>query len=530
MGQHPKVFPEAIPEGLPPLRKINHEIRLISGKELRNIPTYSISARWANDMSLWINEMVEQGIIERKGVHGAAPIFAQEKKDKIRMRPLVDLTARNEITIKDDEMIPNQRMILNSLRRARYRSKIDLSNAYFQTRVEPKDVDKNGFKSLFECFVSKVMLQGDMNTPGTFMRILSDLFADYPGQFRWIYIDDILIYSDTEQDHLKHIAIVYNKLKQAQFYTSRKKSEFFAASMDVLGHIIDNRGLRASPEKIARIEAWTSPKNKKQVQEFVGVVNYISQFIPHWASIPAPLTSLTGIEEFVWTATHDHTMDNIKRATAYSQIMKPIDHESALPIWLITDASATGVGAWVGPGKTADTARPAALHSRKFSNTQMNYGTTDKDVLAIVDAITAFYHLLAGNEFTIVTDHQPLIYLKTSKTATKKQFRWRGYIGQFRTKNIYQPGQWNYLADALSRLYTEDKRYPHTVQDPTQEDSDSDTSPLTHFTESDPEDMSRFEILEVNNNHKHSDCSSDCSIHRAVLDPRDYRNKDPINN
>jgi len=160
------------------------------------------------DMSLWIKEKVEQGIIERKAVHGAAPIFAQEKKDKIRMRPLVDLTARNEITIKDDETILNPRMILNSLGRARYRSKIDLSDAYFQTRVEPQDVDKNSFKSPFGCFVSKVMLQGDMNAPGTFMRIMSDLFADYLGQFMWVYIDNILIYCDTEQDHLKHIAIV----------------------------------------------------------------------------------------------------------------------------------------------------------------------------------------------------------------------------------------------------------------------------------------------------------------------------------
>ena len=170
--------------------------------------------------------------------------------------------------------------------------------------------------------------------------------------------------------------------------------------------------------------------------------------------------------------------------------MKPMDHESALPIWLITDASDTGVGAWVGQGETADTARPAALHSRKFSNAQMNYGTTDKEALAIIDALTAFHHLLAGNEFTIVTDHQPLMYLKTSKTPTKKLLRWRGFIGQFRTKIVYRPGQWNYLADALSRLYTEDKNYPHTAKDPTQEDSESDNTPLTHYIESDFEGMS----------------------------------------
>jgi len=206
------------------------------------------------------------------------------------MRPLVDLIVRNEITIKDDETISNQRMILNSLGRTRYRSKIDLSVAYFQTRVEPKDVDKNGVISPFGCFVSKVMLQGEMNALGTFMRIVSDLFADYLGQFMGLYIDDILISSDTEQDHLKHIAMVYDKLKQAQFYATRKKSEFFAASMDVLGHIMGDQGLRASPEKIARIEAWTTPQKKKQLQQFLGVVNYISQYIQHLASIKVPVT------------------------------------------------------------------------------------------------------------------------------------------------------------------------------------------------------------------------------------------------
>ena len=146
MNQHPEVFLEVIPEELPPLRKINHEICLKPGTDLGTLPTCSIPERWAKDMSKWINEKIEQGIIERKMVHGAAPIFAQEKKDKVRMRPVVDLTARNEITIQDDETIPDQRIILNSLGRARYRSKIDLSDAYFQTRVEPKDVDKNDFK------------------------------------------------------------------------------------------------------------------------------------------------------------------------------------------------------------------------------------------------------------------------------------------------------------------------------------------------------------------------------------------------
>ena len=131
----------------------------------------------------------------------------------------------------------------------------------------------------------------------------------------------------------------------------------------------------------------------------------------------------------MWTATHDHAMENVKRAAAHNQTMKPFDHELALPIWLITNPSKTGVRAWVGQGETADTPRLAALHSRKFSNAQMYYDTTDKEALALarVDGLTAFHHLLAGNKFTIVTDHQPLKDLKTSRTPTKKRLRWRGF-------------------------------------------------------------------------------------------------------
>src|ERR1700712_112591 len=117
------------------------------------------------------------------------------------------------------------------------------------------------------------MLQRDMNRPGTFMRIMSDLFANYLGDFLWVYIHDILIYSDTGKDQMKHIAMVCDKLSEAQFYASRKKSEFFAQSMDVRDHIIDEEDLKASPVKITRIEAWTTPKNKKQPQEFRGIVN-----------------------------------------------------------------------------------------------------------------------------------------------------------------------------------------------------------------------------------------------------------------
>jgi len=222
---------------------------------------------------------------------------------------------------------------------------------------------------------------------------------------------------------LKHIAAICNKLTGAQFYTSRKKSEFFAARIEVLGHIIDDEGLKTAPEKTAKIEAWTTPTTKRQLQEFLSVVNYISKFLPHIGTLTAPLTALTGTAEFVWTALHDAAMTNIKKLIAGACIMKPVDYKSGVQIWLITDTSLSGCGAWVGQGDTPETARPAALYRRKFTDAQHNYGTTDTEALAIIDSLSALSHILKDAEFTIVTDHQPLTRLNGANKLSGRRIR-----------------------------------------------------------------------------------------------------------
>jgi len=273
------------------------------------------------------------------------------------------------------------------------------------------------------------------------MRIMSDLMEDFLGKFVWVYIDNILIFSDTEEDHLKHIAAICNKLKGAQFYASSKKCEFFAPRIEVLGHIIDDEELKPDPEMIAKIEVWTTPSTKRQLQEFLGVVNYISKFLPHIATLTAPLTALTGTAEFVWTAVRDAAMTNIKKLIAGARIMKPKDYKSGVAIWLITDASLSGYGAWVGQGDTPETARPVALDCRKFTDAQHHYRTTDKEALAIIDALSALNHILRDAEFTIVTDQQPLTRLKGANELSRRRIHWGNLISAYTAKIVYRSGK-----------------------------------------------------------------------------------------
>jgi len=140
-------------------------------------------------------------------------------------------------------------------------------------------------------------MQGDMNAPATFVRVMEDLFHKELGDYVWVYIEDIFIFSNTFKDHIQHVTTVCDKLRKAGFYANPKKSMFFAEKLEILGHMIDDDSLHPVPEKIRSIMDWTKPKNQKELECFNGMVNYISQFLLHASTITAPLTELTGNAE-----------------------------------------------------------------------------------------------------------------------------------------------------------------------------------------------------------------------------------------
>jgi len=142
-------------------------------------------------------------------------------------------------------------------------------------------------------------MQGDMHAPATFVRVMEELFHKELGDYVWVYIDDISIFSNTFKDHIQHVTTVYDKLRIAGFYLNPKKRVFFAEILEILGHMIDEDGQHHAPERIHSIMDWTRPKNQKELECFNGMVNYISQFLPHAATITAPLTELSGNAEWL---------------------------------------------------------------------------------------------------------------------------------------------------------------------------------------------------------------------------------------
>ena len=183
------------------------------------------------------------------------------------------------------------------------------------------------------------------------------------------------------------------------------------------------------------------------------MVNYISQFIPHIATITAPLTKLSGNAEWLWSDLQEAAFEAVKRAADKHKVLRPIDYNKPNMIWLFTDASPTDTGSWIGQGPTRDAARHAAFHSRKLMPSQSNYPTHQQETLAIIEAIEAFAPHLLHRQFTVVTDYATLTKLMTQKNVNGRQQRWLTHISHIDFKIEYQPGAKNFLADYLSRIH-----------------------------------------------------------------------------
>ena len=320
----PKVFGKEVPQGLPAVLMIMHRRSLIDQTKLLKTPTLKAPQALIPKYKAWISKQIKTGIHHRTSVPGGARMFVKAKCDgKIRL--LGDPRFRNDNTQADHTQISGQNLILNTVARGRFRTKIDLSDANCKTRVHPDDVKYNTIKTPFGGFTSEVMIRGDMNAPGTFVRTMKDLFHHELGKNISVYIEDIFVFSDTFEEHVKDVANACSKLQNDGDYANPKKSVFFATKCDILGQMIDDDGIHPAPEEMRTIMNWTRPDSQKEPQRFTGMVNYISQFILHIATITAPLRELSGNAEWLWTDRQEAAFEADKRAADKHKVLRPID-------------------------------------------------------------------------------------------------------------------------------------------------------------------------------------------------------------
>ena len=259
------------------------------------------------------------------------------------------------------------------------------------------------------------MQQGDCNGPATFVKLMNWIFAEQIEGDVYIYLGDILIFSTTKEERIASLKKVCNKLRQYKLFGNPSKTIILPDALSILGHTIMSQGLSAEPQKILKVDKWSTPTKRKELQGFMGMVNYLSTYVLHLATVAAPLTSLCGdTVKFKWEPIHDTSLQQVKHIISAEAILKPINYEWTDSIFLITDASVKGIEAWIGQGPSMQDIQPAAFYSRKFKPAELNYSVTEKETLVIIDRLRHFQPQLNGTQMMMLTDHAAcLAFLKT---------------------------------------------------------------------------------------------------------------------
>ena len=450
---------ESQPDRLPPLREINHRIPLVDESKRHHYRQPRCPEAFREALLTKINRYTAAGWWEPVTTSQAVPMLCVPKssKNQHELRTVFDLREQNANTHKDLTPMPDQDAIRHAVAKAKYRSKCDISNAYELIRVEPKDVWKTAFSTIYGTFISNVMQQGDCNAPSTFQRFVTHLFREHIGKFVHVYLDDIFIFSDTIEDHEKHLRIILDILRDAEMTLNPKKCDFYSEQMDCLGHVIDNQGIHADASKMSQVQEWRTPRNYHDVQRFLGLVQYVQHFLPNVSAFTAPLSSMTqNGHEFAWRPVHEKAFQEIKALASQTPILKPINPKSPEPIWVICDASTSGVGAVYGQGPKWENCRPAGFMSKKFQEAQHNYRVFEMETLAILEALLKWEDKLLGRKFTVVTDHKALEFFSKQRKLSGRQARWAEYLSRFDFEIRYVQGKDNIVADSLSRYYKSD--------------------------------------------------------------------------
>jgi hypothetical protein len=446
---------ELPPNQRAPFRPVNHSIPLIDPNEHIRPKVIPIPDKYRDQFAAHTNKFVESGWWQPQALQSACALFAVPKADRTKARFVINLKPRNANTRKMHTPLPDMRAVRNLIASFPYRSKLDFKNAYEQIRVETADVPNTGMATPLGTFVSLVMQQGDCNAPETMHRVCYMMFRRCIGRFLDGFYDDWFVYSRTRRAHLRYLRIVFTTLRWYRFLLSREKLSCFAPSMEILGAVVADDGISVIPERWDTIRSWPKPRNPKDVQRFMGTINWMSDHVPRLSEIAAPITRLTGKVQWNWTPSCDLAFDTLKDLVP--QKLSPLNwslvDSGAERVFLFTDASIFGCGGWLGQGPTRELARPFRFFSAKFNPAQKNYHTTDQELLAVLASVLKFREHLIGRRFTVVSDHMPLrTYWTQPPKQTRRHVRMWETLSGFDFDWEFTSGRSNAIADSLSRL------------------------------------------------------------------------------
>ena len=445
-------YEDIISDDVPTLKedmKFEHVIEL---KEDANIPKkkmYRLTPREKDVMDQQIRELLDKGLIQPSiSPYGAPVIFAKKADGSLRM--CIDYRELNSQTKINRYPLPNIQDLFDVIGKAKYFTKLDLKSGYHQIRMQIGSIEITGFLTPYGHYEWLVMPFGLTNAPSTFQSIMNHILEVFLNKFVVVYLDDILIFSDTLEEHVKHVETVLKVLKDNNFTLAKKKCEWAKTEISYLGHVIGNGEIKPDDQKISIIKDWKRPENVKQVQQFIGFINYYHKFIRNFAQIAKPLFELLRKDvRFTWKQDQENAFKQLKESLLNYQCLKSPDVNR--PFTVYTDASDYAIGS-VLMQENDGILETVSMRSRSLRGAEMNYSTYDKELLAVHDAFKHWRCYLDGNKSTFYTDHNPLVHLFKQERLNNRQTRWLSDLWDQNMEIKYIKGKQNIIADSLSRL------------------------------------------------------------------------------
>ena len=348
--------------------------------------------------------------------------------------------------------------LLDQLGSAKYFTTLDLAAGYWQIRVADDSIEKTAFITSNGLFEFRVPF-GLTNAPAVFQRlmqtVLSGLNSVEGPNFVSVYIDDILIFSKSMEEHLHHISLVLDRLQSAGLKLKLSKCHFVRQEVEYLGHLMTPRGLLPNPKKVSAVTDFPTPTSVTQVRQFVGLASYYRRFIQGFAKIADPLHQLTKKDkEFVWTSHCQEALDQLKKKLVEAPVLVYPNFDLG---WFVLETDA-GLGAVLSQRLEDKLLHPVSFNSRALSPSEKNYAVTELETLAVVWAVKHYRTYLYGYDVQVITDHSAVKALLANPSPSGKHARWWLQVygsGVRKLDIIYRAGRENTRADALSRNPTE---------------------------------------------------------------------------
>ena len=461
LKEYEDLFPAQLPKGRPPKRAVEFEINTEEGSTPPSRPPYRLSPKEHEELQAQIDDLLAQGHIRPSSSPYGAPVLFVPKKDG-RWRMCVDYRALNRQTVRDRYPLPRIDDLLDRLGKAKHFTTLDLASGYHQIAVKEEDIPKTAFRTQRGQFEFVVMPFGVTNAPSTFQRMMNSLFKEEMDKFVLVYLDDILVFSATLQEHIEHIKKTLDRLREAKLYARLHKCAFFQQQVEYLGYDVSAAGICPSASKVKAVVEWPRPQSVRDIRAFLGLASFYRRFIKQFSLKARPLTDLTREKnDWQWNESQENAFNSLKQSLVLAPVLRIPDFD--LPFVVTTDASLVSVGGILeqdfGQGL-----QPVAYESRKLNPAETRYSAYERELLGMVWAIGKWRHYLEGTHFVVQTDHSSLRHLPNQPSVNRRIWKWVSILQGYDMEIRHIPGKIN-PADALTRQARgSDERYAGEVK------------------------------------------------------------------